>query len=451
MMSKMTDVEELVDFVLYFSGEQMMLRNENLAIEEKEEIRSIPLYGTDHHVEAGTGLKVFPTLSPLAGYTGVEQLTAFCCRLEDLTALSEHPRLRVLEFGPEVELGNPAQLASLGNLEELRIAFASPLLPSVFEYLPNTVRLALQASGEGLARDRSRLASCPAQEIALSVLSLDLTLDSSFVDHLPDRIVDLQLSATGYESLGSLEGLARLRRLTLESPRNKKNDLSSLPALPKSLESLNVPRAQITNLAEIEGLTGLRRLNANGAKSLESIDGLGASPDLIDLRLRGTKVKDLGPLADLRSLRYLFAEKSRLRSLEGLESCRDLRQLMCHSTRVRSLAPLTGAKGLEWLDVAGCPIQDWSLLANFANLYLLDARSTSMEDLHLHPDLDRSDLVMRWSWGDKKDTTGAKEVEKRLKAASLAEGFRLTKDISGGWIRQATRGQGMRWIRGPAG
>ena len=81
-------------------------------------------------------------------------------------------------------------------------------------------------------------------------------------------------------------------------------------------------------------------------------------PKVRIVTLGETKVSDLSPLTELKSLKYLWIENMQL----------------------SDLSPLADFKGLEWLHLHNTPVSDVSPLAQLKNLELLLLQNTQVSD-----------------------------------------------------------------------
>ena len=109
----------------------------------------------------------------------------------------------------------------------------------------------------------------------------------------------------------------------------------------------------------------VRQLNLSGRKNFEATTLLTGLTNLQILNLRGTRVRDLAPLAGLTSL-------------ESVDLV---------NTRVTDLAPLGGLTNLRSLDLRGTPIENVTPLAKLTNLQSLDLKGTRVRDVKPLSDL----------------------------------------------------------------
>lgn len=116
---------------------------------------------------------------------------------------------------------------------------------------------------------------------------------------------------------------------------------------------LSERRAPLAVLPNLELLSGLD-LSYN--RVVRDLTPIAHAHNLRDLKLVGSQVADLSPLAGLRKLEYLdlsfCANIDNLDSLEHLTSLRWLRLLRCE--QLSSFAPLSGCEKLSYLDCEGC-------------------------------------------------------------------------------------------------
>ncbi|MDB5391487.1 MAG: inlA 2 [Planctomycetaceae bacterium] len=106
-------------------------------------------------------------------------------------------------------------------------------------------------------------------------------------------------------------------------------------------------------------------------------DWLGVSK----LNFNGTAVRDLGPLAGLMSLQWLYLNSTPVSDISPLAGLKSLRELYLNLTAVSDLSPLAGLTTLEWLDLNSTTVSDLSPLADLTSLQVLDLNSTEVSDL----------------------------------------------------------------------
>ncbi|MFN3262960.1 MAG: leucine-rich repeat domain-containing protein [Pikeienuella sp.] len=133
-------------------------------------------------------------------------------------------------------------------------------------------------------------------------------------------------------------------------------------------------------LPELTELKGLRSLRLDGTQ-VSDLAPLAALTGLRSLRLDDTQVSDLAPLAALTGLQELNLKNTRVSDLAPLAALTGLRELILENTRVSSLAPLGGLTGLLKLDVDNTQVSDLAPLAALTSLQSLYFNRTQVIDL----------------------------------------------------------------------
>ena len=133
------------------------------------------------------------------------------------------------------------------------------------------------------------------------------------------------------------------------------------------------PNAPIT-VEDMEGLTFLSKIEGQGIRDLT---GLQFATNLSSIRIEGSKVSDLSPIAGLTQLKALDIDSidspSVIHDAKQLSRLVNLTFLALHG--VEDLTPLAGLPKLEQLFVSHSNIRDLSPLAGLINLELIHMRA----------------------------------------------------------------------------
>ncbi|MEJ0031529.1 MAG: hypothetical protein WDO15_14660 [Bacteroidota bacterium] len=101
------------------------------------------------------------------------------------------------------------------------------------------------------------------------------------------------------------------------------------------LEELSVSGTSIVNLATLSNLS-IRSLHITSSP-LQTLEGIAALPDLIDLDISNTPITDLRPLSKLNNLAKFSCAGTQVRKLDALEILSFLEYLDCSNTSVNKL------------------------------------------------------------------------------------------------------------------
>jgi lysophospholipase L1-like esterase len=169
--------------------------------------------------------------------------------------------------------------------------------------------------------------------------ALRVELGSPGLSTLPELPRDLRyLSITCHEApsptaLETLGGLADLLQFSLELPAGGSFRASLLSGAGQ-LRNLNIEGGRIVEPDRLSGLASLRFVKLRALEDLDSVAFAANSPELRVLKIDGTAVRDLGPLAGLQNLRLLSANDTPVESLPDLSQLPALGDLRLHSTPV---------------------------------------------------------------------------------------------------------------------
>ena len=112
----------------------------------------------------------------------------------------------------------------------------------------------------------------------------------------------------------------------------------------------------------------LRMLSLSNAAQFADSRGLGGLEGLRRLRLDGTRVSDLAPLAALADLEELWCERTGVGDVAPLAALQKLHTLLLNRTRVVDLSPLARCGALEVINVHATRVASVAVLAPCARL-----------------------------------------------------------------------------------
>ena len=316
--------------------------------------------------------KALTDLSPLASLSGLEDLSVTGTAIRDAAFLSGMTGLKSLELTGNKELGAVPELAGLERLERL--------------ILDSDESFAGQDDLAGLT--------------SLKALKLRVTKKLSFLQPLQDQLEELTIYS--YQASWDISGVAQFRNLKRLSFRSGNEfydsytvDLLGVDALRElSLEELDLSGRKIYGpIDAVLEIGALRVLNLNGAQSegtdyskfanltlLRELD-LGGYRDMADTppgpdeqywsykaRPAAVFVDQLGVLSGLERLSLAgcgVEDVSVLASLSGLN------RLDLSDNSITDLSPLKGLSGLRYLNLSGNRIGDWSPVEGRDSLTLI--------------------------------------------------------------------------------
>ncbi|OJW51438.1 MAG: hypothetical protein BGO67_06750 [Alphaproteobacteria bacterium 41-28] len=120
-----------------------------------------------------------------------------------------------------------------------------------------------------------------------------------------------------------------------------------------------------------ENLTSLRKLNFGGSK-IRTLKGLENVPNLEELDLSKTLLKQLSLPASLQNLRKLNLSKSKISQIDGLENTFALEELDLSKTRLKQLSLPASLQSLRKLNLSETDISQIDGLENISALEELD-------------------------------------------------------------------------------
>ena len=131
-----------------------------------------------------------------------------------------------------------------------------------------------------------------------------------------------------------------------------------------NLTTLLLDYNSINDLTPLTGLTNLITLRIDGNR-VDRIMPLAGLTNLTTLHLADNRIGYLEPLVGLTNLTDLRLEFNRIDDITSLDGLTNLKTLhLAQNTRLTDVSPLAGLVSLETLTLAGCPIEDFTPLAD---------------------------------------------------------------------------------------
>ena len=224
-------------------------------------------------------------------------------------------------------------------------------------------------------------------EYAVNLKSLNLS--NNFIEDITplEKLVeleDLNLTNNKIKDPKSLAKLTKLSQLVLR--KNLMNNLDFLNDL--KVESLDISmnsvlKDYIPNNLKLENL---RSLNLSGI-GLDNISFLKNAGKLERLVAEENAIKDLTPLAELKTLRTLYLDRNNISDITALKDLASLEELLLYKNNIENVAALKDKKYLYRLmlnDNLG--LKNIDALKDVPNISSIDISNTSVTDISVLKD-----------------------------------------------------------------
>ena len=212
----------------------------------------------------------------------------------------------------------------------------------------------------------------------------NLNLSNNFIEDITplEKLVeleDLNLTNNKIKDPKSLAKLTKLRQLVLR--KNLMNNLDFLNDL--KVESLDISmnsvlKDYIPNNLKLENL---RSLNLSGI-GLDNISFLKNAVKLESLVAEENAIKDLTPLAELKTLRTLYLDRNNISDITALKDLASLEELLLYKNNIENVDALKDKKYLYRLmlnDNLG--LKNIDALKDVPNISSIDISNTSVTDI----------------------------------------------------------------------
>lgn len=212
----------------------------------------------------------------------------------------------------------------------------------------------------------------------------NLNLSNNFIEDITplEKLVeleDLNLTNNKIKDPKSLAKLTKLRQLVLR--KNLMNNLDFLNDL--KVESLDISmnsvlKDYILNNLKLENL---RSLNISGI-GLDNISFLKNAGKLESLVAEENAIKDLTPLAELKTLRTLYLDRNNISDITALKDLVSLEELLLYKNNIENVDALKDKKYLYRLmlnDNLG--LKNIDALKDVPNISSIDISNTSVTDI----------------------------------------------------------------------
>ncbi len=170
----------------------------------------------------------------------------------------------------------------------------------------------------------------------------------------------------------------------VDSDFNDERLLEIIPDLMRLSEpiKLNLKGTRVRDISALKNLKNLKTLNLEGTW-VANIDVLKDFKGLTDLSLGGTRVANVDALKDLKNLRTLNLEGTRVANIDALKGLKNLRTLNLEGTRVANVGALKDLRGLMDLSLANTRVTDIDALNNLKSLRTLNLGGTWVADINV--------------------------------------------------------------------
>jgi hypothetical protein len=268
-------------------------------------------------------------LEPLKRLPKLQVIIANKTGIKDLSAIKDHREVRYLDIS-DTDVSDVSTLSKFGQLKTLKadrskIQDIDPLIPlksltllyaddtgvndiRVSDFLAKNSKVLVVYKTFHVERWWGRLA--PEWKTALEK---QVKVGDNPTREILHQLVEQKTLNVGDASVGELSSLGEFVRL----------------------EELSVSGTSIANLSTLSNLS-IRSLHITNSP-LQTLDGIAALPDLIDLDISNTPITDLRPLSKLNNLARFSCAGTQVRKLDALEILSFLEYLDCSNTSVNKL------------------------------------------------------------------------------------------------------------------
>lgn len=157
-------------------------------------------------------------------------------------------------------------------------------------------------------------------------------------------------------------------------------DLSGIQLLQK-LQSLDISETAIKNLDEVHDMEELRYITANDTKNLVSINGMKNLPNIVNVSISNSAVKEIGDFEDTVQIDSLSVTNGDLNKVNDLSNQTELSDLNLNKNKLVSLDGMRKITSLESLDIANNNITNLNSL-NAPMLYSLTANDNKLTSVN---------------------------------------------------------------------
>jgi membrane-associated phospholipid phosphatase len=148
----------------------------------------------------------------------------------------------------------------------------------------------------------------------------------------------------------------------------------------KDVQSIRLRGSAVQDIGPLATMAGLKVLDISGTQ-VRDLAPLAALAGLTFLNLQFLPVSDLRPLSALVGLRTLNLGGTEVRDLTPLAGLTELRELAAAVTKVKDLTPIASLRELTSLNLGSTWVGDIRSLAGMTNLRFLNLNGTQVDDV----------------------------------------------------------------------
>ncbi|WP_276766581.1 leucine-rich repeat domain-containing protein [Gemella morbillorum] len=211
-----------------------------------------------------------------------------------------------------------------------------------------------------------------------------LNLSNNFIEDLKPlekltELEDLNLTNNKIKNPESLGKLTKLRQLVLR--KNLMNNLDFMNNLNVELLDISMNGVLKDYIPNNLKLDNIRSLNISGI-GFDNITFLKSAVKLESLIAEKNAIKDLSPLAELKTLRTLYLDRNDIRDISPLKNLDNLEELLLYKNNLEDISVLAGKKYLYRLMLnENLGLKDISALKTVDHLASLDISDTGVKDI----------------------------------------------------------------------
>ena len=211
-----------------------------------------------------------------------------------------------------------------------------------------------------------------------------LNLSNNFIEDLKPlekltELEDLNLTNNKIKNPESLGKLTKLRQLVLR--KNLMNNLDFMNNLNVELLDISMNGVLKDYIPNNLKLDNIRSLNISGI-GFDNISFLKSAVKLESLIAEKNAIKDLSPLAELKTLRTLYLDRNDIRDISPLKNLDNLEELLLYKNNLEDISVLAGKKYLYRLMLnENLGLKDISALKTVDHLASLDISDTGVKDI----------------------------------------------------------------------
>jgi Leucine-rich repeat (LRR) protein len=268
-------------------------------------------------------------LEPLKRLPKLQVIIANKTGIKDLSAIKDHREVRYLDIS-DTDVGDVSTLSKFAQLKTLK-ADRSKIM-DIDPLIPLKSLTSLYADDTGV--NDIRVSDFLAKNSRVLIIYKTFHVERWWGRLAPEwkTALEKQLKVGDNPTREVLHQLVEQKSLNVGDANV--SELSSLGEFVR-LEELSVSGTSIVNLATLSNLS-IRSLHVTNSP-LQTLEGIAALPDLIDLDISNTPITDLRPLSKLNNLTRFSCAGTQVRKLDALEILGFLEYLDCSNTSVNRL------------------------------------------------------------------------------------------------------------------